>query len=118
MPLPSSLLTTTCDIHRPFGTTPAMASGVVCRLTPDLVRGAGKPSDTPLVWTHVLDVQPGVDIRDGCTRAAGSDAIAFADGDEVRSPDGARYVVVWVETAGLGTPIEHQRAYLLRHAAP
>jgi hypothetical protein len=70
-----------------------------------------------LVWTHVLNVQPDVDIRDGCTRSAGSDAIVFGDGDEVRGPDGARYVVVWVETVALGTTLEHRRAYLLRHSA-
>jgi hypothetical protein len=118
MPLPSSLLTTTCDIHRPFGSVPPLAGGVACRLSPDLVRGTVNLAGARLVWTHVLDVQPGVDIRDGCTRTAGSDAIDFADGDEIRGPDGARYVVVWVETVGLGTPLEHQRVYLLRHAAP
>jgi len=115
--LPSSLLTTTCDVHRPFDSVSAMASGVACRLSSDLARGTGRPSNASLVWTHILDVQPGVDIRDGCTRTAGTNAIHYADGDEIRTPDGARFVVVWVETVGQGTPVEHQRAYLLRHAA-
>jgi hypothetical protein len=113
MSLPAELLIHTCDVHRPFGASSALASGVVCRLTSDLARGTGRIVGP--VWTHVLDVQPGVDILDGCTRTAGSDAVTYADGDEVRGPDGARYVVVWVETVGLGTPLEHQRAYLLRH---
>jgi hypothetical protein len=48
-----------------------------------------------LVWSHILEV----DLRDGCTRTGGSNAVAYADGNEVRIPDGSRtqYVVVWME---------------------
>jgi hypothetical protein len=114
MPLSESMLTTTFDLYRPFGAAGATTTGVPGRLTADLIRGAGRAAG--LVWTHLLDVQPGVDIRDGCTRTAGTNAVNFADGDEVRTPDGARFVVVWVETIGPGAPLEHQRAYLLRHS--
>ena len=116
MSIPAHLLTTTCDIYRPFGAGSPTTSGVPCRLTPAL----GAVSDSGLTWTHALDVQPAVDVRDGCSRAAGAAAITFADGDEVRVPGGAgttRYVVVWVETVGRGTAMQHQRVYLLRHAA-
>lgn len=114
MSLPSSLLTNACDIHRPFGAATPTVTGIPCRLAPDLIAGS-KGTVAGLVWTHILDLQPDADIRDGCTRTAGADAIDFADGDEVRTPNGDQYVVVWVETVGLGTPLEHQRAYLLRH---
>ena len=120
MSLPSSVLTTTCDVYRPFGAGSPTTSGIPCRLTPALAALTGKLVIGQLGWTHTLDVQSGVDIRDGITRSAGSATIDFADGDEVRVPGGAgttRYVVVWVETVGLGTPIQHQRAYLLRHEA-
>ncbi len=116
MSLPAALLPTTCDVYRPFGAASPLTAGVPCRLTPDLAaRTLGG-----LAWTHALDVQPGVDVRDGCSRTAGADAITFADGDEVRVPGGAggtRYVVVWVETVGRGTAMQYQRTYLLRHQA-
>ena len=118
MSIPAQLLTTNCDVYRPFGAASPTAAGIACRLTPGLTDG-GLVTTAP-AWTHTLDVQPGVDVRDGCTRIAGSAAIDFADGDEVRVPGGAgttRYVIVWVETVGRGTSMQYQRAYLLRHEA-
>ena len=120
MSLPASMLTTTCDVYRPFGDGSPTTTGILCRLTPSLNALTGKLVAGQLGWTHALDVQPGVDIRDGVTRLAGSVTITFADGDEVRVPGGTgttRYVVVWVETVGRGTAMQHQRAYLLRHEA-
>ena len=60
-----------------------------------------------------------VDIRDGCSRTAGSNAAVYADGDEVRIPNGSgsRYVVVWVELINRGTAGQFKRAYLLRDTA-
>jgi hypothetical protein len=118
MPIPASLLTTTCDIYRPFGAASPTYTGIACRLTATLARGRAIDPKTSLMWTHTLDVQDSVDLRDGCTRLADANAITFADGDEVRVPSGTanRYVVVWVEVVGMGTPRQHQRAYLLRHA--
>jgi hypothetical protein len=114
MSVPTPLLTTTCDIYRPFGAASPVATNVPCQLSADFAGGAkgGGP-----VWTHVLDLARGTDLRDGCTRTAGSDAIAYADGDEVRVPSGGatRYVVVWVEVHGRGSAMECTRAYLLRH---
>ena len=81
----------------------------------ELAVGTGKPTAASLVWTDILDLPMDADIRDGCSRTAGNNAIDFADGDEIRSPNGDRFVVVWVEIVGAGTPMEHQRAYLLRH---
>jgi len=54
-----------------------------------------------------------VDVRDGCTRAAGADLLAYSDGDEVRVPGGAgstRYVVVWVAMINRGTTLQYKRA--------
>jgi hypothetical protein len=111
--LPPTQLPTTCDIYRPFGDAAPLAAGVPCLLLP-ADSGEGGPT-----FTHALALQPGVDICDGCTRTAGSDALDYADGDEVRVPSGGatRYVVVWVETVARGTPRQFQRAYLLRHSA-
>jgi hypothetical protein len=120
MGLPAPTLTHSCDIYRPFGDATPTTTGVPCRLAPALAAGSGKPMVAALAWTHTLDFQPGVDLRDGCSRTTGSNAIDYADGDEVRISDGAgatRYVVVWVETVGRGTPMQFQRAYLLRHEA-
>src|SRR5262249_27584278 len=117
MPLPPNQLPTTCDIYRPFGAAAPTATGVACRLMPDLARGrAGAGS---LAWTHYLDFDDSVDVRDGGTRLGGADSINYNDGDEVRVPNasGSRYVVVWVEVVNRGTPRQFKRAYLLRDTA-
>jgi hypothetical protein len=119
MAIPPDLVPTACDIFRPFGAGAATYSNVACRLVPDLPRGRA-PESSGLAWTHQLIVDSAVDIRDGCTRAAGANAITFADGDEVRVPTGAaspRFVVVWVEKVDVGTNREFKRAYLMRHTA-
>ena len=62
MPLPDAVLTTTCDVYRPFGASTPIATGVPCRLT--AVVGAGQPmAPSGLAWTHTLDVQPDVDLN-------------------------------------------------------
>ena len=120
MSIPSNVLTTTCAIYRPFGSPLPIVSGIACALVPNMTRGrmiAVSPSAQN--WTHYMDLPSEVDVRDGCTRTDGSNAITYADGDEVRIPDvsGTRYVVVWVEIRNVGTPLQFKRAYLLRHAA-
>lgn len=114
MSLPAGLLTTTCDIYRPFGAGSPTSTGVACRISPAPL-GTTKPDE--LSWSHTLDFQPGVDVRDATTRGSGTADRAFADGDEVRVPSGGstRYVVVWVEVVARGTPMQFLRAYLLRH---
>jgi hypothetical protein len=116
MSLPSSLLTTTCDIYRPLGAPSPTVSGVPCQLVPAFAQGQ-PVGPTALIWTHYLLVNPGVDIRDGCTRGAGLDSISYADGDGVVIPGGAgntRYAVVWVEYVYRGQANEHKRVYLIR----
>jgi hypothetical protein len=119
MSIPTTLLTTTCDIYRPFGAGSPTHTAVPCRLVPDLPRGRGSGLAGVLAWSHYIDLQDTADILDGCSRPAGSDSELFNDGDEVRIPSGAstRYVVVWVETRLLGTANAYKRAYLLRNAA-
>jgi hypothetical protein len=117
MAIPTQVLTTACDVYRPFGAGAPTSSNVPCQLVADFPRGraaAGSPA-----WTHLLVLDVSVDVRDGCTRAAGAADLAYADGDEVRVPAGSatRYVVVWVETVDAGSPREFKRAYLLRHSA-
>jgi hypothetical protein len=116
MSIPSSLLTTTCDIYRPFGAGSPVTTAVPCRVSPDLARGDHTAAG--IVWSHYIDLSDTVDVRDGCTRTAGANAINYNDGDEVRIPNasGNRFAVVWVEIRNQGTPREFKRAYLLRHA--
>jgi hypothetical protein len=109
MSLPTLPLNHVCDVYRPFGAGSATATSVPCRLAPDLAVGVGKRTDSSLVWTHTLDLPMDADVRDGCSRTTGNNAIDFADGDEIRSPNGDRFVVVWVEIVGAGTPMEHPR---------
>lgn len=116
MALPPGLLTTTCDIHRPFGAATAAQTGVACRLSPITGSRIGPDGTT---WTHTLDLQPGTDLRDGSTRTPSVASVVYGEGDEVRVPSGGstRYVVVWVDVVARGTPGQFLRAYLLRHAA-
>ena len=102
---------TTCDIRRPFGAG-SWTSNIACDLVPQF-RVGRCATDVP-DWTHYIDVDASVDIRDGCTRVVGSNAMTYADGDEVRIPSGVanRYVVVWVEPS----PSGGKRAYLMRHS--
>jgi hypothetical protein len=121
VPLPAGVCPTTFDLYRPFGAAGPTATGLACNLVACLEGGRGaQAAANYLTWSHYLDVDAAVDVRDGCTRAAGADQVTYADGDEVRAPSGAgstRYVVVWVEVHNRGTAVEFKRAYLLRHAA-
>ncbi|MBO0699161.1 MAG: hypothetical protein J2P46_12265 [Zavarzinella sp.] len=119
MTYPVDLLTTTCDIYRPFGAGSPTYSNVPCRLVADFPRSRAAAGAVP-GWTHYLVVDAGVDVKDGCTRTAGSSSLTYADGDKVCVPGGGAtpsFVVVWVEMVDAGTPREFKRAYLLRHAA-
>jgi hypothetical protein len=113
--IPPRLLTTTCDIYRPFGDASPTYTEVPCRISPKLATAAPEG----LSWSHTLDLQPGVDVQDATSRSAGTAALNYAEGDEVRVPSGGstRYVVVWVEVVARGTPLQFLRAYLLRHEA-
>ena len=96
-----------------------MATGVPCRLTPDLPRGGGR-NDLPR-WTHQLRLGADADLRDGCTRTAGQDQVTYADGDEVRittATGTTRFTVVWVEDLPGPSDPALKRAYLLRHSGP
>lgn len=118
MSIPINQLTTTCDIYRPFGAGSPTTTGVPCRLVPDLARGRAGFAGM-VAWTHYIDLEDDVDVRDACSRLGGADSIQFADGDEVRIPNasGSRYVVVWVEVINRGTARQFKRAYLLRDTA-
>lgn len=102
---------TTCDIRRPFGSG-SWTTNIDCELVPQF-RVGRCAIDVP-DWTHYIDVDASVDIRDGCSRVVGSNALTYADGDEVRIPTGVnnRYTVVWVEPS----PSGGKRAYLMRHS--
>lgn len=118
MSIPAGVLTTTCDVYRPFGAGSPTATAVPCRLVDDLDSGR-TPGGLGVMWTHHIDLDPSADVRDGCSRTVGANAVSYGDGDEVRIPSGgsARYVVVWVTVRELGTAQAYKRAYLLRHSA-
>jgi hypothetical protein len=114
MPLPEAILVSRCNIFRPFTAPFPMLMNVRCRLIG--VFGRGRAGLT-FVYTHLLEVQPDIDIRDGCNRAGGSPTLAYSDGDKVQITIGATlytFVVVWVEVVNADTPREFKRAYLLR----
>jgi hypothetical protein len=116
MSLPAGMLPNTCDVYRPFGAGSPTTTGVACRLVADFPGGRGGAIGAGyFFWTHYLDLNPSADVRDGCGRSAGANALNYADGDEVRIA-GTTYVVVWVEVRNRGTAQECKRAHLLRDA--
>ncbi len=119
MALMPGVALTTCDIKNGWGGADR-ATGVLCKHEPRVAEGRlhGAPG-TVVLFSDEIDLDPSVDIRDGWTRTAGSNALTYADGDEVRVPSGSsnKYVVVWVEIVNRGTPQALKRAYLLRHSA-
>ena len=118
MALPDWLLTTTCEIRRPFGSGSVLTANISCRVSGEWARGQAAAKDAGTRWTHRMDVNPSVDIRDHVDRNTGENLLVWADGDEVRIPSGGstRFVVAWVEEVDTGTPEEHLRVYLLRHS--
>jgi hypothetical protein len=115
-PLP---LVNVCDIYRPAGAGVPVHVAVPCRIVPCLSRGrAGQAGPTQLMWTHYLDLSADDDIRDGCTRAAGTNYVTYADGDGVRVTMYGqvwKFVVIWVEWRYPGEPEQaYTRAYLIR----
>jgi len=108
-----------CDIYRPFGAAIPDATDVPCRIVPNLARAeaSGAGGTAEIGWSHWADFESSVDVRDGVTRAAGTDYLTYADGDEIRATlEGCltRFVVVFVEFRFTNTPSNYKRAYLMR----
>lgn len=106
---------TTVKIYSGFGGAARYDDLKSCRLVEQLDEGRA-PSSTGLNWTHYIDLDFEVDIRDNVSRSVGSNSLTYSDGDEVRIPDvqGTKYVVVFVVPMGMGTNNHYKRAYLLR----
>lgn len=119
MPLPQTLLTTTCDVYRfnppPLDAQPA-STNVPCQLIPDYVGGSLARNLNSRPWTHYLLLDTGVDVRDSYPGAGNS--WSFGNADTVHIPSGGTtaYAVVFVEVGGKGTASEHKRVYLDRLA--
>jgi hypothetical protein len=117
MAIPNPMLSIRLDLYRPFGSLIPTEIDLPGRIVPAAEAGRRVVSGD-VQWTHFLDVDTNIDIRDGCTRTTGENQLTYADGDEIRIADTtARYVVVWVETQNEGTPQAFKRAYLMRHTA-
>ena len=106
---------TTCDIYR-FGTSPPSApsiAGVPCSLRSDWRGGqeAGDRQISTAVWTHIMLVDAGVDLRDAYTGQ-----MNMQQQDTVCIPDmtATQYGVVFIEHVQAGGPNEHKRVYLDR----
>lgn len=116
MPLPDLAKTTTMDLYRPFGGA-LVKENIRIRLM-EQHSGGRRPADAAiqLQWTHVVECDYAEDIRDGCTRAPGANDLVYADGDEVRIPDGSgtTFAVVWVTPVNRGTEYAFKRVYLMR----
>ncbi len=106
------------EIRRPFGAAVAFVSNVAATFYPDFPGGRGSYSGgNYLTWDGFVDVASSVDVRDGLSRAAGLDTTSYADGDELRIPQGAsatRYVVVKVVNLSDLKGVPFKRAYVLR----
>lgn len=119
MALPDSSKMTTMDVYRPFGGS-AVTENVRIRMVDAQEHGRRRTATAVQVqWSHVVECDYSVDVRDGCTRAVGSNDLTYADGDEVRIPDasGTRFAVVWVTPVNRGSELAFKRVYLLRHDA-
>ena len=116
MPLPASFAQTTFDVYRAFGGA-QFSTGNFCKLVEQMDIGR-RPESAGLNWSHYIDFNMPVDVRDGVTRVAGSNTFTYADGDEIRIPDsnGTTYVTVFVLVMNFGTPNSYKRALLLRDA--
>ena len=112
LPIPPN---TTCDIYR-TGTgppaTPAVKN-VPCFLQCDWRGGqeAGEHVISALVWTHVMLVDAGIDIRDAYT---GQCTTTTQDTLYIPDKNGTGFGVVFVERLQRGTPHEHKRVFLDR----
>lgn len=108
----------TCMIYDGFNGALRYPTAKRCKLTEQLDEGR-PPVSGGLFWTHFIDLDLDVDIRDRCTRSAGTNTLTYADGDKVIIPDvnGTVYVVVFVTPMALNTRHEYRRAYLMRHDA-
>lgn len=108
---------TTFDVYRPFGAGAALTTGNACRLIEQMDEGR-RPDSSGLNWSHYLECELSVDVRDGVLRTAGANSFTYADGDEVRIPDstGTSYAVVFVIVLALGSTHAYKRAFLLRDA--
>lgn len=106
------------DLYRPFGASSPIDTGIPCRIVPNERYGRGEAVGTTyLTWSHWVDLESNYDIRDGCSRAAGTNYITYADGDQVEATlEGKtwRFVVVWVEKRYTNTDRNYTRAYLVR----
>lgn len=116
MPLPDLAKTTTMDLYRPFGGA-LVKENIRIRLV-EQQPGGRRNTDAAVQpqWSHVVECDYSEDVRDGCTRAAGSNNVTYADGDEVRIPDGSgtKFVVVWVTPVNRGSELAFKRVYLMR----
>lgn len=104
IPLPLNLppeLLNNCsfDLYRPYGASTAIQEGVVGTLLSALQCGRS-PGGSNLIWTHVLYLDPPVDIRDNLFRPLGALGYVYSDGDRVRqftSFGAINYSVVFVD---------------------
>lgn len=107
-----------CDLYRPFGAGAPHTVGLQCRIVPDLLRGRGAyVASNYLQWTHWVDLLINTDVRDGCSRGAGTTLISYSDGDGIKATlNGSvfSWVVVWVEQRFTNTGQDYKRAYLVR----
>jgi len=114
-----------CALHRPFHAATPLFTNQPCRLVPTLKGGRGSDSGTNyLRWSHYVDLDVNtstIKVMDNVTRGAGSDVLAYSDGDELKVDlqrgDGlVSLVVVWVEWRYINEPREYIRVYCLRDA--
>src|SRR5437016_6045269 len=103
MPLPSGLLSTTCDIYRgnpPAGGASPAATDVPCQLVASYLSGSRALNNNLKTWTHYIVLNADADIRDGYEGS--TQAWQYQNADTITIPSGGTtaYAVVFVEVRG------------------
>ncbi len=115
LPIPANVTVAICRA----GSSMPTLEDVAGHLKADFVRGLSMvptpAAGPPVTWTHVLLLNPDIDVRDayvGCRGCTTQDTVL------VPNAAGTPYLVIFVERAEIGTPHEHKRVYLDRQAPP
>jgi hypothetical protein len=111
--------TNTCDIYWDISHPVPDVANVPCTLVPAWEDGQihGVRNVPALMYTHILHLEPNVDIRD---RYIGAMAVDAVNTPCLFVPSGGNtlYYISFVERVNRGQRADHKIAYIDRHPAP
>ncbi len=103
--------------HQGTWPNPPDIAGAHGYLTPDFRGGQEGGDRGGATWTHIMLVEPDLDVRDGYY-GLGTFQPTSADTLYIPDKDGTGLVVVFIERIQVGTANEHKRLYLDRLNPP